>query len=82
MTGLRRAAFIAEHEDGSRLIYELHDPILELEHDDVMTWTCQHVRFRTHVTITGEFAGGTVWHGDMPTVPTPELSAPKKEIES
>lgn len=83
MSQLRRAAFIAELEDGSRMLYEFRGPIhLETEFQYADPWDMcgRPLHISTEVTITGELAGGTIWRGDMPTAPTPELAEPRKEI--
>lgn len=80
MTSLRRAAFIAELEDGTRMLYELRAPDLSLDVEHVETWDGRVIATRTEVTITGDLVGGTIWHGDMPTTPPQEVTEPRKEL--
>ena len=83
MTGLRRAAFIAELEDGSRMLYELRGPItlaIENPYPDAWDICALPLPAARGITITGELAGGTIWRGDMPTASHQELTEPRKEL--
>jgi hypothetical protein len=80
---LKRAALVAEMSDGTRMIYELREPVtLTFEYaDDLDMWNADRIRpTATTLTVEGELLRGTVWRGDMPTAPAQEIAEPRKEI--
>jgi len=89
MSRVLRAAFIAEMDDGTKMLYEL-DPnrviTLSVDYPDAeLDWTLTRVhQGDPHMTVEGTMLRGTVWEGDVPTAGEAqgELTEKPRELTS
>lgn len=74
LSTIRKAALVAEMEDGTRMIYEITDPVhLQIrQHHEIDQNSWQIRSYPSTITVEGTFVGGTIWQGPMPN---------EKEIE-
>jgi hypothetical protein len=65
---IRKAALVAEMEDGTRHIYEITDPVhLQIRQRHTIDRNTGTIQTGTStIEVSGTFLGGKIWQGPMP----------------